>query len=161
MAPTPPPQLQRLASRAGASSKPAALQSIAPSQSDTLSFGSIPLAIESNSGNLLTQNLAAQAGATVELRADICTSVSSAAPADVLVFDGDPSEGNLIAWKRVYLPNPKQCEGTWFDWTPTEGRHDLAAAILQNGAPPILPDNVQVPPENLIAAEASLRVAVP
>jgi hypothetical protein len=94
------------------------------------------------------------------LRADICASAGSRAPADVLVFDGDPSNGSLITWKRVYMPNAKQCEGTWFSWTPTSGQHDLVAAILPNSATSILPNDatLESPPA---LTQASLAVNVP
>jgi len=70
-------------------------------------------------------------------------------------------EGNLIAWKRVYVPNPNRCAGAWFSWTPTHGQHDLVAAILTNGAPPIPPNNVKVSPPNPLLTETSLPVYVP
>jgi hypothetical protein len=36
-------------------------------------------------------------------------------PVDLLVFDGDPADGNLIAWKTIFIPNENKCEGTWFN----------------------------------------------
>ena len=77
----------------------------------------------------------------MELRAQVCTSGSSRDPVDLVVFDNDPADGNVIDWKRMHVSNKGKCEGTWFSWTPTHGPHDLVATILPNAAPPKLPDN--------------------
>jgi hypothetical protein len=105
------------------------------SQPATVSFGSTPLAMVW-SGNLLTQNVAAPAGIPVELTSQICASSDSREPVDLMVFDGNPSKGHVIAWKRIYVPNHNKCKRTRFSWTPTRGLHQLTAIMAPNSAPP-------------------------
>ena len=140
---------------------PKTLQSASGAEPVTLSFGSDAAGNCQQSGKFADENLAAQAGTPVQLRSQICASGSSPDPVDVVVFDGDPSDGNVIAWKRIYVPNSNSCEGTWFSWTPTSGQHDLVAAILPNSAPPILPNNVLLTSETMPLTEARLAVNVP
>jgi len=107
-----------------------------------------------SSGRLHARKLEALAGTTLEFRAQICASASSDAPVDLLVFDGDPSDGNLIAGKRFYVPNENRCEGTWFNWSPSGGQHKLVAAMLPKN-PPLTP-----PANPLPLTKASLAVEV-
>jgi len=52
--------------------------------------------------------------------------------ADVVVFDGAPANGNVVAWKRGPVANGKQCDYTWFEWVPSvRGDHTLVAEVLQ------------------------------
>jgi hypothetical protein len=113
-----------------------ALQSANHLQPAIVSFGSMPLAMVW-SGNLLTQNLAAPAGTPVQLTSQICASSDSRDPVNLMVFDGNPSKGHVIAWKRLYVPNHKRCERARFSWTPTRGLHELTAIIAPNSAPPM------------------------
>jgi hypothetical protein len=107
-----------------------------------VSFGATPLEISNSFTNLFsTQNVAEAAGVPVELRAEVCTSGNSRDPVDVIVFDGDPAGGNVIAWKRIYVPSPASCEGTWFGWTPTRGQHHLVATIPSKNEPLSLANN--------------------
>jgi len=131
------------------------------SQPATVSFGATPLAMVW-SGHLFTQNLAAPAGVRVELTSQICTSSDSRDPVDLMVFDGNPSNGHVIAWKRIYVPNHNKCKRTRFSWRPTSGLHQLTAIINPNSAPskPIVAANSRLtaPPP---LTRASLEVNVP
>jgi len=80
---------------------------------------------------------------------------------DLLVFDGDPAQGNLAAWKTLFVPNANKCAGTWFNWTPTRGKHRLTAEILPNGAPRTLANNVPISSKTLKLKQASLTINVP
>ena len=104
------------------------------SQPATVSFGATPLAIVW-SGKSFTQNLAAPAKIRVKLTSQICTSSDSRKPVDLMVFDGNPSQGHVIAWKRIYVPNHSKCKRTRFSWQPTRGLHQLTAIINPNSAP--------------------------
>jgi hypothetical protein len=104
-----------------------------PPHPATVSFGSTPLAMVW-AGNLLTQNVAA--GTPVELTSQICTSSDSREPVNLIVFDGNPSQRHVIAWKRLYVPNHNKCRRTRFSWTPSRGLHQLTATIGGNIAPP-------------------------
>jgi len=44
--------------------------------------------------------LVEQVGAQVPLRAQVCASQPTREIADVVVFDGAPANGNVVAWKR-------------------------------------------------------------
>ena len=133
----------------------------ANSQLATVSFGATPLAMVW-SGNLLTQNVAAPAGVPVELASQICASSESREPVDLMVFDGNPSKGHVIAWKRIYVPNHNKCKRARLSWTPTRGLHQLTAIIAPNSPPstPNLQANSRLtatPP----LTQASLEVNVP
>lgn len=138
----------------------AAEQSSGSLQSVRYSFGATPLAIVS-SGRLSTENLEALPGRPVLLRSQVCASSNNSRdPVDLVVFDGPPANGNVISWKRIYVPNRNKCEGTWFSWTPTRGQHNLVATILPNGVPAISPRNVRTL-EAQGLTKARLHVSVP
>jgi hypothetical protein len=80
-------------------------------------------------GQLVTSDVTVSFGLPVQLRAQVCSTANSRDPIDVVVFDGEPSSGKVIAWKRIYVPGNGQCESTWFKWTPTRGDHNLVATI--------------------------------
>jgi hypothetical protein len=126
----------------------------------TVSFGATPLAMV-QSDHFFTQNLTAPAGVRVNLSSQICTSSDSRNPVDLMVFDGNPSKGHVIAWKRIYVPNHNQCKRTRFSWRPTRGLHQLTAVINPNSAPskPILgaKSRLTAPPP---LTRASLKVNV-
>jgi hypothetical protein len=100
------------------------------------------------------------AGVPVQLRAQVCSTANSRNPVDVVVFDGEPSKGTVIAWKRIYVPGTGQCEGTWFNWTPTRGNHNLVATIEPTGAPSIIANNARLMTESSLK-RASLQIHVP
>ncbi len=90
-----------------------------------------PLAVE-EPGGLLTTGTVAASGVPLRLRALVCDSAHSRDPVDVVVFDGDPAKGKLIAWKRTFVPDAAKCDGVWFDWTPrSDGEHTLEAEVLE------------------------------
>jgi hypothetical protein len=138
---------------------PASAQASGIPQQDEFYFASAPLAVY-RFGRLFTHNLAAQAGAPLELRANVCAHGYSRDRADVLVFDGPPANGNLIAWKQVYVTNPQSCEGTWFEWNPSPGAHEVEAEILPDEQTPLLPDNLPVPTVERLP-QARLEINVP
>lgn len=77
--------------------------------------------------------LAEQVGAQVPLRVQVCASQPTRDIADVVVFDGPPANGNVVAWKRVPVADGKQCDYAWFEWVPSvRGDHTLVAEVLQN-----------------------------
>jgi hypothetical protein len=129
--------------------------------SRAVNFSSIPLALAIGSPvNLLTSNLTVSAGVPVQLRAQVCSTANSRDPVDVVVFDGEPSKGTVIAWKRIYVPGTGQCKGTWFNWTPTRGNHNLMATIEPTGAPSIIANNARLMAESSLG-RASLQIHVP
>ena len=128
-----------------------------------VTFSSTPLAalVTGNlSSELVTSNLTDSAGVPVRLRAQVCSTANSRDSVDVIVFDGDPSGGKVIAWKRIYAPGKGQCDGTWFSWTPTRGDHNLVATIDPIAAPSIIASNALLM-TNLPPNRASLQVHVP
>ena len=52
------------------------------------------------------------------MRAQVCASQPTREIADVVVFDGAPANGNVVAWKRVFVADGKQCDYTWLEWVP-------------------------------------------
>jgi hypothetical protein len=77
--------------------------------------------------------LVEQAGAQVALRVQVCGSQPSRDIADVVVFDGPPAEGNVVAWKRVPVTDGEQCDYAWFQWVPSvRGEHTLVTEVLQD-----------------------------
>jgi hypothetical protein len=77
--------------------------------------------------------LVEQVGAQVPLRVQVCASHPTRDMADVVVFDGAPANGNVLAWKRVPVADGKQCDYAWFEWVPAvAGDHTLVAEVLQD-----------------------------
>jgi hypothetical protein len=130
-------------------------------KSPAVTFSSTPLALAMGSPvNLLTSNLTLSAGVPVQLRAQVCSTANSGHPVDVVVFDGEPSGGRVVAWKRIYVPGRGQCKGTWFNWTPTRGDHNLVATIDPTGAPSIIANNARLMTGSS-PRRASLQIQVP
>jgi hypothetical protein len=77
--------------------------------------------------------LVEQVGAQVPMRAQVCASQPTREMADVMVFDGAPGNGNIVAWKRVPVADgKKQCDYTWFEWVPSvRGDHTLVAEVYR------------------------------
>jgi hypothetical protein len=77
--------------------------------------------------------LVEQVGARVPLRVQVCASRPTRDIADVLVFDGAPANGKVIAWKRVPVADGTQCDYAWFEWVPSvRGDHTLMTKVLQD-----------------------------
>jgi hypothetical protein len=129
--------------------------------SRAVTFSSIPLALGiGRPVNLLTNNLTVSAGVPVQLRAQVCSTAYARDPVEVVVFDGEPSKGAVVAWKRIYVSSNGRCESTWFNWTPTRGDHNLVATIAAPGAPSIIANNERLMTESSLG-RASLRIHVP
>ena len=97
-----------------------------------VTFGSVPLAAATGTDSAnspVSTNPMVGEGMPVRLRAQICSAANSRDPVDLVVFDGEPSAGKVIAWKKVFAPGKGQCKGAWFDWAATRGAHNLVATI--------------------------------
>jgi hypothetical protein len=130
-------------------------------KSNAVTFSSIPLALAMKSPvNLLNSNVTVSAGVPVQLRAQVCSTANSRDPVDVVVFDGEPSKGTVIAWKRIYVSSNGRCESTWFNWTPIRGDHNLVATIEPTGAPSVNANNARLMTGSSLK-RASLQVHVP
>jgi hypothetical protein len=97
----------------------------ASSNSPAVTFSSTPLA-GSPTGNLasglVSSNLIVSAGVPLRLRAQVCSRANWRNRVDAVVFDGEPSGGRVVAWKRIHVPDSGQCESTWFNWARTRGK---------------------------------------
>jgi hypothetical protein len=136
---------------------PASAKSAGNPQPADVYFGATPLVVEGPTGP--SDEGIVMAGQPVELRAELCTHNSSPYPVDLAVFDGDPAAGSVIAWKRLYLANQSVCEGTWFNWTPSKGAHQLEAVVLSDDAPPTVANNVSTNPVRIDLPAYILPVA--
>jgi hypothetical protein len=97
-----------------------------------LYLGPQPLMVQGPSG-LTATPIIEQVGAQLRLRAQVCASRSSSDLTDLLVFDGPPANGQVLAWKRLFVPDARRCDATWFDWVPsTPGQHTLTAEVIEN-----------------------------
>ena len=96
----------------------------------------------------------------MQLRAEVCARSNSRNPVELVVFDGDPADGNVISWNRIYIPNKNKCEAAWFNWLPTKGLHNLTATILRNQASPTLPNGSRLK-TTWPLKQAILEVTVP
>jgi hypothetical protein len=135
----------------------------ASSNSPAVTFSSTPLAglpTGNLASGLVSSNLMVSAGVPLRLRAQECSRANWRDRVDVVVFDGEPSGGGVVAWKRIHVPDSGQCEGTWFNWTPTRGNHNLVAAIEPTGAPSIIPNKARLITEPSLE-RASLQIYVP
>ena len=135
----------------------------AKKNSPAATFSSTPLAwlpTGRMAASLATNDLAIGAGTPVRLRAQVCATTDSRDPVDVVLFDGEPSGGKVISWKRIHVPGNGQCESAWFDWTATRGNHNLVAAIDPTGEPATMPNNAGATTESSLN-RASLQAHVP
>lgn len=99
-----------------------------------LYLGSQPLMVGGLGGWTADTGLLVETvGARVPLRVQVCASQPTRDIADVLVFDGAPANGNVVAWKRVPVADGNQCDYAWFEWVPAvRGYHTLVTEVLQN-----------------------------
>jgi hypothetical protein len=70
----------------------------------------------------------------IELRFTAFSSIVHSDGARVLLFDGDPREGNPAIADQVIHPGAYGSDGTsiWLPWTPTTiGQHHLYAALVE------------------------------
>lgn len=50
-----------------------------------------------------------------------------------MVFDGEPADGNVVAWKRAPVADGKQVRLYVFEWVPSVcGDHTLVAEVLHD-----------------------------
>jgi hypothetical protein len=76
-------------------------------------------------------------GVPVDLRFTAYSSIVHADSAQVLLFDGDPAEGNPAIGDQIIHPGANGPEGTsiWMTWTPTTtGQHHLYAALIESSS---------------------------
>ena len=111
-----------------------ALASAATQAPEHLYLGSQALKVGGPSGFTADAGLLVeQVGAQVPMRVQVCASQPSRDIADVVVFDGAPANGNVVAWKRVPVADGKQCDYAWFEWVPSvRGDHTLVTEVLQD-----------------------------
>ena len=135
----------------------------ASSSSPAVTFSSTPLAaaaaINVANGPVTTSPLVSTA-VPLRLRAQVCSTANTRDQVDVVVFDGDPSDGKVIAWKRIYAPGSGQCKGTWFQWRPTRGDHNLVATVEPVETASIVPNNASLMAESS-PRRASFQIHVP
>jgi len=128
-----------------------------------VTFSPTPLAgvAATNSANVpVSSNPMVGEGMPVRLRAQICSAENSRDPVDLVVFDGEPSDGKVITWKKIYAPGKGQCKGAWFNWTATRGDHNLVATIEPLTTSSIIPQNADLMTQSS-PKRASLHVYVP
>jgi hypothetical protein len=99
-----------------------------------LYFGSQALKIGGPAGFTADAGLLVEpVGAQVPMRVQVCASQPTRDIADVVVFDGAPANGKVVAWKRVPVADGKQCDYAWFEWVPSvAGYHTLESEVLQD-----------------------------
>jgi hypothetical protein len=91
-------------------------------------------------------------GVPLELRFTAYSSMVHADSTQVMLFDGDPTEGNPAIADQLIHPGGNGPDGTsiWITWTPTTtGQHHLYAALVEG------------PQEQEAAAELDVNVIAP
>jgi hypothetical protein len=76
-------------------------------------------------------------GVPLDLRFTAYSSMVHADSAQVMLFDGDPAEGNPAIGDQIIHPGANGPEGTsiWITWTPTTtGQHHLYAALVEGSS---------------------------
>ncbi|MGB0103963.1 MAG: ubiquitin-activating E1 FCCH domain-containing protein, partial [Candidatus Sulfotelmatobacter sp.] len=123
-----------------------------PIPHDYLEANSLQGLSEDVSSRLVDSALTAVQGEPLELRFTAFSSMLHADGAHMLLFDGDPAEGNPAIADQVIHPGANGSDGTsiWFTWTPTtSGQHHLYAALIEE------------PEQQLPAAELDVNVVAP
>jgi len=123
-----------------------------PVPHDYLEANSLEGLSEDVSSRLVDSALTAVQGEPLELRFTAYTTILHADGAHMLLFDGNPAEGNPAIADQVIHPGAHGSNGTsiWFTWTPTtSGQHHLYAALIEE------------PEQQLPAAELDVNVIAP
>jgi len=75
-------------------------------------------------------------GQRLRIDAQVCADAPTRDPIDLVVFDGPPSQGKVIAWRHTYVASATNCTPVWFDWVPSAaGDHNIVAEVLQDDDP--------------------------
>ncbi len=96
--------------------------------------------LETN-GSLVTKNATALLNHPVRLRFTVKSNTPHGLYSYLMVYDGNPQHGKLIAMKRIHSGSPKGSH-VWVDWTPTTpGKHKIVAQVLERRFDPVHGNN--------------------